>query len=56
MLLPQTEWIQPKEYPDLRSYDEIAVDLETRDPDLKSKGSGAVTGNGDVVGLSLIHI
>ena len=53
MLLPQTEWIQPKEYPDLRSYDEIAVDLETRDPDLKSKGSGAVTGNGDVVGIAV---
>ena len=29
MLLPQTEWVQPTEYPDLRSYDEIAVDLET---------------------------
>ena len=53
MLLPQTEWIQPKEYPDLRSYAEIAVDLETRDPDLKSKGSGAVTGNGDVVGIAV---
>ena len=44
MLLPQTEWVQPTEYPDLRSYDEIAVDLETRDPDLKSKGSGAIQG------------
>ena len=53
MLLPQTEWVQPTEYPDLRSYDEIAVDLETRDPDLKSKGSGAVIGNGDVVGIAV---
>ena len=35
----QTEWIEPEEFPDLRSYDEIAVDLETRDPDLKLKGS-----------------
>ena len=34
MILPQTEWVQPTEYPDLRSYDEIAIDLETRDPDL----------------------
>ena len=42
MILPQTEWVQPTEYPDLRSYDEIAIDLETRDPDLKSKGSGSV--------------
>ena len=44
MILPQTEWVQPTEYPDLRSYDEIAIDLETKDPDLKTKGSGAVIG------------
>jgi len=53
MILPPTEWVQPTEYPDLRSYDEIAIDLETRDPDLKSKGSGAVIGNGEVVGISV---
>ncbi len=35
MIVPHTEWIIPKEYPDLRSADEIAIDLETRDPDLK---------------------
>jgi len=51
--LTQTEWVQPTEYPDLRDYDEIAIDLETRDPDLKSKGSGAVTGNGEVVGIAV---
>jgi len=53
MLLPQTEWVQPTEYPDLRSYDEIAVDLETRDPGLKSRGSGAVIGHGEVVGIAV---
>jgi len=53
MILPPTEWVQPTEYPDLRSYDEIAIDLETRDPDLKSKGSGAVIGNGEIVGISV---
>ena len=36
VIVPQTEWIIPKEYPDLRSADEIAIDLETRDPDLKN--------------------
>jgi len=51
--LTQTEWVQPTEYPDLRDYDEIAIDLETRDPDLKTKGSGAVTGNGEVVGIAV---
>ena len=49
----QTEWIEPEEFPDLRSYDEIAVDLETRDPDLKKKGSGSVIGNGEVVGIAV---
>jgi DNA polymerase I-like protein with 3'-5' exonuclease and polymerase domains len=49
----QTEWTEPEEYPDLRQYDEIAVDLETRDPDLKSKGSGSVIGNGEVVGIAV---
>ena len=51
--LTQTEWVQPTEYPDLRSYDEISIDLETRDPNLKSKGSGAVTGVGEVVGIAV---
>jgi DNA polymerase I-like protein with 3'-5' exonuclease and polymerase domains len=50
----QTEWNEPEEYPDLRQYDEIAIDLETRDPDLKSKGSGAVIGNGEVVGIAVV--
>ena len=49
----QTEWIEPESYPDLRSYEEIAIDLETRDPDLKSKGSGAIIGNGEVVGIAV---
>jgi len=49
----QTEWIEPEEFPDLRSYDEIAVDLETRDPYLKQKGSGSVIGNGEVVGIAV---
>jgi DNA polymerase I-like protein with 3'-5' exonuclease and polymerase domains len=49
----QTEWIEPEEYPDLRQYDEIAVDLETRDPNLKTMGSGSVIGNGEVVGIAV---
>ena len=57
MIIPtfeaQTEWIEPEEYPDLRSYDEIAIDLETRDPELKSKGSGSVIGIGEIVGFAV---
>ena len=44
----QTEWNIPTEFPDLRQVDEIAIDLETRDPDLIKKGSGSVIGNGEL--------
>ena len=27
-----TEWLKPTEFPDLRHVDEIAIDLETKDP------------------------
>ena len=53
MIMPETEWVQPQDFPDLRKADEIAIDLETRDPDLKSKGSGSVIGNGEVVGIAV---
>ena len=49
----QTEWVKPKEFPDLRFCDEIAIDLETHDPDLKSMGSGSVIGKGKVVGIAV---
>ena len=51
MILPETEWLPPTEFPDLSKYDEIAIDLETRDTDLKIKGSGSIIGNGEVVGI-----
>ena len=34
-----SEWCTPTEFPDLSKYDEIAIDLETKDPDLTKKGS-----------------
>ncbi len=50
---PQTEWLPPESFPNLSKYDEIAIDLETKDPDLKSMGSGSVVGNGKVVGIAV---
>jgi len=51
---PQTEWLPPEEFPDLSKYDEIAVDLETKDPNLNTRmGSGSVIKNGDVVGVAV---
>ena len=50
---PQTEWLPPESFPDLSKYDEIAIDLETKDPDLMKMGSGSIVGNGDVVGIAV---
>ena len=54
MIEAQTEWVKPEEFPDLRTRQiQFAIDLETYDPDLKSKGSGSVIGNGKVVGIAV---
>jgi DNA polymerase I-like protein with 3'-5' exonuclease and polymerase domains len=50
---PQTEWVPPESFPDLSKYDEIAIDLETKDPDLKTMGSGSITGRSKIVGIAL---
>ena len=50
---PQTEWLPPTDFPDLSSYAEISIDLETKDPELKRMGSGAITGQGDVTGIAV---
>jgi len=34
LFTPQTEWVVPEELKDLRGHKEIAVDLETCDPEL----------------------
>ena len=50
---PQTEWLPPTEFPDLSDHAEIAIDLETKDTDLMKMGSGAITKNGEVVGIAV---
>ena len=50
---PQTEWTPPTEFPNLSKYNEIAIDLETKDPDLIKMGSGSVTKRGNVVGIAV---
>ena len=51
---PQTEWLPPENFPDLSQACEIAIDLETKDPNLNVRmGSGSVIGVGEVVGISL---
>ena len=53
MFTPDTSWAPPEVLPDLSSAKEIAVDLETRDPDLILKGPGWATNTGEVVGVSI---
>ena len=53
MFEAQTEWISPESFPDLKDHKYIAIDLETRDPGLKSRGSGALIGDGDIVGIAV---
>ena len=53
MFTPKSEWIPPMELPDITSAKKIAIDVETRDPDIKTSGPGWATGNGEVVGYAV---
>ncbi len=53
MFAPKSEWIPPLELPDITSAGKIAIDVETRDPNLKSNGPGWPTGDGEVVGYAV---
>ena len=48
-----SDWVCPSEYPDLRAADEVAIDLETKDPDLKKFGAGWAYGKGHIVGFAV---
>jgi len=50
--IPDTGWRLPTEFPDLSGAKQIAVDVETCDPDLKTKGPGVRRG-GYLVGLAV---
>ncbi len=49
----EKEWICPENFPNLKGYSHVAIDLETKDPELKSMGSGAIRGNGNIVGIAV---
>ena len=53
LFTPETEWVMPDELKDLREHREIAIDLETNDPELKSLGSGNVVGRGHIAGVAV---
>ena len=52
----KTEWVPVEELPSTPSaIKEIAIDLETKDPRIKTHGPGWPTGNGDVVGIAICY-
>jgi DNA polymerase I-like protein with 3'-5' exonuclease and polymerase domains len=53
LFTPETEWVMPEELKDLRGAKEIAIDLETYDPQLKELGSGNVVKNGHIAGIAV---
>ena len=53
LFTPETEWVMPDELKDLRGAKEIAIDLETCDPQLKELGSGNVVGKGHIAGIAV---
>ena len=53
LFTPETEWVMPDELKDLRGAKQIAIDLETNDPDLKELGSGNGSGKGHIAGIAV---
>ena len=53
MFEAEKEWICPENFPSLKGYSHVAIDLETKDPELKSMGSGAIRGQGNIVGIAV---
>ena len=53
MFGPKSEWVPPAELPDLTGAKQIAIDVETRDPNIKVNGPGWPTGDGEVVGYAI---
>jgi DNA polymerase I-like protein with 3'-5' exonuclease and polymerase domains len=47
------EWVMPTSFPDLSGYREIAIDLETHDPNLTTLGPGWARKDGKVAGVAV---
>lgn len=53
MDLIEHDWSMPDEFPDLRHCKELAVDLETCDPNIKTLGPGWARKDGYIVGIAV---
>jgi len=50
---PKSEWVPPNELPNIFEAKQIAVDVETRDPNIKTLGPGWARNDGEVVGYAI---
>ena len=50
---PPTEWVMPDGFPDISYAREVAIDLETRDPNLTTMGSGWARKDGHIIGIAV---
>jgi DNA polymerase I-like protein with 3'-5' exonuclease and polymerase domains len=51
--LIDVDWNIPPDYPDLTSYKDVAVDLETYDPNIKTLGPGWARKDGHIIGIAV---
>ena len=49
----ESDWKTPSHFPNLKEAKEIAIDLETKDPNIKTKGPGWPTMDGNIVGVAV---
>ena len=53
MFSKPSEWLPVAEFPSIEGFDEIAVDTETRDPNLKTMGPGWPRQDGEIIGFAV---
>lgn len=52
-VVPKTDWVRPKNFPNLAGAGAVSFDVETHDPNLKELGPGWGRGDGYIVGLAV---
>ena len=52
-IFQHSDWKTPETFPDLTQAKTLAIDLETRDPNLKKLGSGWPRNDGEIVGIAV---
>jgi len=51
--IPDTGWRPPSEFPRLEAAKVLAIDCETKDPNLPERGPGSIRRDGHIVGISV---